>query len=143
MTKPKITILIERADRNKALLGGSAGKLFDKALDEIGRSREECIITLHPSTIDTKVVMPLGDYLLWNFVGKGGPKATEDGIREWRGSILPLSKGWIVPSYDPGWISRGSWIPGFPLLKWDLERAFNIAEGGWSRYKTRTTFVPR
>ena len=143
MTKSKITILIERADKNKALLGGSAGKLFDKALDEIGRSREECIITLHPSTIDTKVVMPLGDYLLWNFVGKGGPKATEDGIGEWRGSILPLSKGWIVPSYDPGWISRGSWIPGFPLLKWDLERAFNIAEGGWSRYKTRTTFVPR
>lgn len=128
---------------------GAAGEVFNKALKQLGRSRQEVYVTnvhneflapgsslfsLPPSVLKSStdrvkrelehvrpnVVVPLGDEPLRILCNLSG-------IQKWRGSILSstlLAGQKCVASVHPAWIVRGMWKWEPVLTHIDFKRAF-------------------
>lgn len=139
---------------------GSAGALFNRALYKLDKDKNNCRIAntiqcqprgnwldgapwehgaiRHCSpNLDTvlaeghKVVVPLGNIALRRVLDL--PHGKGFSIKDFHGTAIrdAQDRFWVVPTFHPSYIQRGA-TNLFGTFLFDLSRAFDIAENGWT-----------
>ena len=77
-----------------------------------------------------QVIFALGDIALRELTEFSGIGSEKQSISHLRGYPLKSKYGWVIPSYNPGFVSRGK--PQYAhYLRDDLTKAFFVHEHGW------------